>query len=460
MEKMLDMQTPNPDISEEENEYDILYKNRKYHIKFSFNSDIISFTIYPPKKLNKTNQSRFLYRNNIEKLRQNSQILGLYNNSDIVFLINELFRQNKIYLEQSEDNKNELNLEIKLNVLNKEEILILPLEQKKMVSNGYIVIENELKENKFKNIENKYDIMMDQINNIEQKFSSEIDNFNKEIKEIKMNNEYLNKQIILITNQISKLNEKIENDINNKNDIIKKGNKYKFEKLLQRIELLEEDKNDINNENIVIDKEDINEGINVLKKIIKKKEEKNMEKLRNCFINKSKIILKEDDIDFIINRLNKYNPISFKLIFKSCTDGDSIKTFHEKCDGEDFILIIIETNKGYKFGGFTSIGFDSSGFELNDDNAFLFSIDKKKIYEINPGNAAVYCNKRFGPIFCSKKDDTNYNICISDNFLSNISTTSKKSECYKVDEEYELNFGEKDFIIKELEIYKLDLVNY
>lgn len=59
-----------------------------------------------------------------------------------------------------------------------------------------------------------------------------------------------------------------------------------------------------------------------------------------------------------------------------------------------------------------------------------------------------------------KKDDTNYNICISDNFLSNISTTSKKSVCYKVDEEYELNFGEKDFIIKELEIYKLDLVNY
>lgn len=115
---------------------------------------------------------------------------------------------------------------------------------------------------------------MAQINNIEQKFSSEIDNFNKEIKEIKMNNEYLNKQIILITNQISKLNEKIENDINNKNDIIKKGNKYKFEKLLQRIELLEEDKNDINNENIVIDKEDINEGINVLKKIIKRKKRK------------------------------------------------------------------------------------------------------------------------------------------------------------------------------------------
>ena len=44
--------------------------------------------------------------------------------------------------------------------------------------------------------------------------------------------------------------------------------------------------------------------------------------------------------------------------------------------------------------------------------------------------------------------------------MSNISTTSKQSVCYKIDKEYELNFGEKDFIIKELEIYKLDLVNY
>jgi len=456
-----DLQTPNPDILEEEKEYDIQFKNRKYHIKFTFISDIILFTIFPPKKLNKSTQRRFLYRSKIENLRKNSQILGLYmNNSDIVFLINELFRNNKIYLEQSENDKNELNLVIKLQVLNKEEILVLPLEQRKTNNKGYIVIENELKDNKYKNIENKYDSMIDQINNIEHKFNSEFDNFNNEIKEIKKNNEYLNDQIILITNQISKLNEKIENDINKKNDIIKKSNKYNVEKLLERIELLEEEKEEKNTK-ILVEKKDTNQGgINVLKKIIQKKEEKNLEKLRNCFINKSLIILKEEDIDFIINRLDKYNPISYKLIYSSSKDGDSIKTFHEKCDGEDFILIIIETSKGYKFGGFTSIGFDSSGFELNDDNAFLFSLDKKKIYEINPGNAAVYCNKRFGPIFCAKKDDTNYNICICDNFLSNTSNTAKNSISFKIDEEYELNFGEKDFIIKELEIYKLDLVNY
>ena len=456
-----DLQTPNPDILEEENEYDIIFKSRKYHIIFSFIFDTILFTILPPKKLNKTSQTRFLYRSKIEKLRKSSQILGLYlSNSDIVILFNELFRKNKIFLEQSENDKNELNLVIKLQVLNKEEILVLPLQQKKTNNKGYIVIENELKENKYKSIENKYDSMLNQINNIEQKFCSEFDNCNKEIKEIKKNNDYLNEQIILITNQISKINEKIEKDINISSDNIKKSNKYNVEKLLKRIEMLEEEKEEKNTK-ILVEKKDTNQsGINILKQVIQKKEEKNLEKLRNCFINKSLIILKEEEIDFIINRLDKFNPISYKLIYSSSNDGDSIKTFHDKCDGEDYILILIETNKGHKFGGFTSIGFDSSGFELNDDNAFLFSIDRKKIYEINPGNAAVYCNKRFGPIFCSKKDDNNYNICVSDNFLTNVSTTSKNSISYKLDEEYELNFGEKDFIIKELEIYKLNLINY
>ena len=458
-------QTPNPDILGEENEYDILFKKRKYHVKFSLISDTILFIILPPKKFNKENQTRYLYRSKIDKLRNNSQILCLYlDNSDIIFLINELFLNNKIYLDQNEDDKNELNLVIKLQVLNKEEILVLPLEQKKIEKiekKGYIIIENELKENKYQYFENRYDVMMDQINNIEQKFNNEFDNFNKDIKEIKNNNEYLNEQINLISNQLTKLTEKIGKDIDEKNNIMKKMNKYKIEKLLQRIELLEEesDYNNNNTTNLVSDKSDINEGINVLKKIIKNKEEKNLEKLRNCFIDKSKIILSYEDIDFIINRLDKFNPISYKLIYSSSIDGDNIATFHDKCDGEDYILIIIETNKGNKFGGFTSIGFDSSGFELNDDNAFLFSIDKKKIYEINPGSSAVYCNKRFGPTFCAKKDGTNYNICISDNFLSNVSTTSKNSDSYIIDEEYGLNFGEEDFVIKELEIYKLELIN-
>ena len=144
--------TPNPDILKEENEYDILFKNRKYHVNFSLHSDLIVFIISPTTKFNKENQTRYLYRSKIDVLRNSSQILGLYlDNSDIVFLINELFLKNKVFLDENEDDKNELNLVIKLQVLNKEEILVLPLKQnkKKIEKKGYIIIENELKKNKY-----------------------------------------------------------------------------------------------------------------------------------------------------------------------------------------------------------------------------------------------------------------------------------------------------------------------
>ena len=454
MAKIIDTVEQDGEISEEENKYELTFENRKYKVKFYFDSKFFLFTIFPPKKANKPRKTYYLYRSKIENLKKNSEILELYyNNSNIALLIKELFNNNKIYLDRNENNKKELNLVIKLIILNKEEILVLPLEKKKKANKGYIVIENELKGNKCKILKNKYEGISLQINHIGDKYNSEFDNFNKEIKEIKNNNKYLNRQINFITNQISELNEKLEFNINNK-----KESKSKIQRLINKIELLE-DHGEKNNDLSVSLQSNLNGGIDILKKVIKKKEEKNIEKLRNCFIARSNIIKNGNEIDFIINRLDKYNPISYELIYSSSSDGDKIKTFHNKCDGENYLLVLIKTTKGYIFGGFTSIGFDSSGFELNDDNAFLFSIDKQKIYDIVIGNAAVYCNSRFGPIFCSKNGDNNYNICIGDNFLSNISTTSKNSVNYKMNEEYELNFGEREFFVNDLEIYKLILVN-
>ena len=70
--------------------------------------------------------------------------------------------------------------------------------------------------------------------------------------------------------------------------------------------------------------------------------------------------------------------IGFKMIYKCEKNNDTPQIFHEKCDGKQNVLVLIETTEDIRFGGFTSIGFNSKYNFYKDNKAFLFSIDKKK----------------------------------------------------------------------------------
>ena len=179
------------------------------------------------------------------------------------------------------------------------------------------------------------------------------------------------------------------------------------------------------------------------------------EQLIKSLISQSDIIRKSYEIDFILNKIMKLNPISFTLLYKGSQDTDSSKIFHQKCDDISNILLVILTNQNYIFGGYTSVGFDSSGNAKKDAEAFLFSVDFQKIYEINKEQYAIFCNKNCGPIFCGKSDGL-YNICIPDKYFKNKSYTCKKGMPFNTTELFELNHGEKEFQVVELEIYKID----
>ena len=179
------------------------------------------------------------------------------------------------------------------------------------------------------------------------------------------------------------------------------------------------------------------------------------EQLIKSLISQSNIIRKSYEIDFILNKIMKLNPISFTLLYKGSQDTDSSKIFHQKCDNISNILLVILTNQNYIFGGYTSVGFDSSGNAKKDAEAFLFSVDFQKIYEINKEQYAIFCNKNCGPIFCGKSDGL-YNICIPDKYFKNKSYTCKKGMPFNTTELFELNHGEKEFQVVELEIYKID----
>jgi len=102
----------------------------------------------------------------------------------------------------------------------------------------------------------------------------------------------------------------------------------------------------------------------------------------------------------IKNRLNK-KVKGLKKLYQALIDGDDIINFHSKCDNIPNTLVLIKSAENRRFGGFTSIPWTSSEkTEYKDDpNAFLFSLDKQRIYSYNKNGKAICNNKCFGPYF-------------------------------------------------------------
>ena len=115
---------------------------------------------------------------------------------------------------------------------------------------------------------------------------------------------------------------------------------------------------------------------------------------------------------------------------------------------------MIQTIKGCKFGGYSEVTKHSQLGNFKDKNAFVFSLNKNKIYEnLYPEkNAADNC-AGWGPIF---RYDA-FAVWNKNFFSYNKHTVGSKSESnYGVmNEDYEINNGEKYFGIKELEVFQI-----
>ena len=86
-----------------------------------------------------------------------------------------------------------------------------------------------------------------------------------------------------------------------------------------------------------------------------------------------------------------------------------------------------------------------------DNNAFLFSLDLKKIYDITPDKYAIDCNPKCGPSFSGGS------LFIPDNFFGKFGKTCVAGGPYKFGKDYELNSGKKNFIVKEMEIFQIKI---
>ena len=90
-----------------------------------------------------------------------------------------------------------------------------------------------------------------------------------------------------------------------------------------------------------------------------------------------------------------------KKLYQATIDGGEPSVFHLKCDNVPNTLTLIKSEGNRRFGGFTSLTWESpKSYKYKDDkNAFLFSLDKKKIYPYNNDKRAIYCVDHKGPCF-------------------------------------------------------------
>ena len=304
------------------------------------------------------------------------------------------------------------------------------------------------------NVENQND----EIRKMYEDLQNEYNQYRAQTEDMNKENEILRGQIEELNNNFTMINSELDN-IRKENEIFKSN--------------LEQQKKDLNED--MVNK--LIEENNELRKsaeeneYLKKQIEELKIKIQNTNTNtnnnndqeaprpeededeeKGEIIHDMKELELITDKINKGNSnqkIIINLLYKASADGDKAAIFHEKCDQAKSTIVLVETLNGKRFGGFTTCSWSGNCEDKNDPQAFIFSLDKMETYDNIPGDEAIGCYPKFGPIFLGCQ------IKIFDNAFSKGGTTFEKELNFNTKEDYELTGGDRVFQIKEIEVYEV-----
>ena len=229
--------------------------------------------------------------------------------------------------------------------------------------------------------------------------------------------------------------------------LIKEKMNLENEKLRDENNELKKDIQNLKKENIILKEE-----IKVIKnKLFPNKEIHNKENI----IFKS-LSLKENELDFVISVITaKFDKEikEIKNLYQASIDGDNITNFHSRCDNISNTLVLIKSAGNKTFGGFTSQTWESKeeGVFKDDKYAFLFSIDKQKIYKYKNDGKAIYVTKYFGPTF-----GNNTSLYIGDKAISTKNSFTNESD---KNSSYDFN-GDTHALSEDGKISRIFLIDY
>ena len=386
--------------------------------------------------------------NKIDKLEDDTNIIRIEQEkikNEMKRVLNEaskLKQENEIYKRENASLSNENNILKEENEKYKEEIMNYENEIKiyKDKNENYRNQLNDSRNNELLKIKESYENEIELLKENLEKLNKENETLKEEIEELKHN-------YTVATNE----NESLVNDINNLKSSIANNQK----------DILNEDeiKRLIEENSVFRIKAQENESLKkqLEEYRIKLKEQENEEREEEEeeeYIERNEvigdIIHNKNELDMITNKINKDNKkIIINLLYKATADSDKASVFHEKCDKAKNSIVLVETENGMRFGGYTTCSWSGNCVDKNDTDAFIFSFDKMKTYDNIPGDEAIGCYPKFGPIFLGCQ------IKIFDNFFTKGGTTFERELNFNTEEDYELTGGDREFKVKDIEVYEV-----
>jgi hypothetical protein len=179
-------------------------------------------------------------------------------------------------------------------------------------------------------------------------------------------------------------------------------------------------------------------------------------KLRRCLERRDSMIL-----PIVPRCLSDLQMKQWTLLYRGSRDGFGVSHFHGKCDGKSNTLTVIETTKGFIFGGFTPLAWDSSSGWRADSSrkTFLFTVKNPRGSSgrrfVMAGTAnAILCHSSHGA--------THGNGCeiyVSDGCNANSSSYTNLGNTFTngtgIDGK-QVFTGEYHFTAKEIEVFAID----
>ena len=395
--------------------------------------------------------------NDINQLASNTNPMMTYTQADstLNYQMNKLENDINILRPEQEKITNELKKVLdqaekykQENEANKQEITLLTNENK------ILKTENENLRNELKKYQENYDKINTDFTSLQkdagalqeqntellrlkEAYEKEMQNIQNNIEQLTKDNEALKQNLELASNQ----NEALINEINmlKSNQQKLNNNEEEIKHLMEELDAykIKAQENDLLKKKI----EEMEYQIQVMQE---HQEEDDVKEV------KGDIIHDMNELEMITKKINKENKrIIINLLYKASADSDSAAVFHNKCDEANNTIVLVETKDGKRFGGYTTKSWKGNCVEKADPEAFIFSFDKMKTYDNIPGDDAIGCYPKFGPIFLGCQ------IKIFDNAFTRGGTTFEKELNFNTEEDYELTGGDRTFGVKEIEVYEV-----